>query len=387
MRSAEPRARTRSFHKYLAAGVAVLGLGGLVASSSTVPAAAATNGKKISVALILSTYINPYWIFMHNATEQEAKKLGVNLTFQAGQTEGDTSSQITAIDNAIAAGDQGIIIRANGPAVNSALSQAEKAGISVVAVDTVPTPANIVQMTYATNNNLAGQLIGRYAEKRLDGKPAVIAVLDDVTNEVLTVDVDRNHGFLSGMGIPVGKPGINGFEPTSGHYADSKGGTYQIACELPTSGRSFRRAERDGDLPRKEPQHQPRLYDQRAERAGSRTGARGGEKAPDRRHHRRELREPALYQERVDRRDFGPVSRQNGPDRPRCDRRPHRKGNALQTDARPQLLQHWHGALHRSACRRRAQRHGREGQFALLGQRDQGFRVVAGDRSDCARLA
>ena len=236
MRSAEPRARTRSFHKYLAAGVAVLGLGGLVASSSTVPAAAATNGKKISVALILSTYINPYWIFMHNATEQEAKKLGVNLTFQAGQTEGDTSSQITAIDNAIAAGDQGIIIRANGPAVNSALSQAEKAGISVVAVDTVPTPANIVQMTYATNNNLAGQLIGRYAEKRLDGKPAVIAVLDDVTNEVLTVDVDRNHGFLSGMGIPVGKAGINGFEPTSGHYADGKGGTYQIACELPTQG-------------------------------------------------------------------------------------------------------------------------------------------------------
>lgn len=99
--------------------------------------------------------------------------------------------------------------------MDSALSQAKKVGIAVVAVDTVPTPADTVRMTYATNNNLAGQMIGRYAERRLDGKPAIIAMLDDVTNEVLTVDVDRNHGFLDGMGIPVGKTNINGFEPTS----------------------------------------------------------------------------------------------------------------------------------------------------------------------------
>lgn len=236
MRSAEPKARTPSFAKYLAAGVAALGMGGLLASATASPAVAAGNAKPIRVALILSTYINPYWIFMHKATEEEAKKLGVDLTFQAGQTEGDTSSQITAIDNAIAAGDKGIIIRSNGPAVNSALKQAEKAGIAVIAVDTVPTPANIVQMTYATNNYEAGQLIGRYAKQRLNGEPAVIAMLDDVTNEVLTVDVDRNHGFLNGMGMPVGKPEINGFEPKSGHYADGKGGTYQIACEPPTQG-------------------------------------------------------------------------------------------------------------------------------------------------------
>ena len=236
MRTAETKASAQLSRKSVLTGLAVLSVGGFLVGAATVPAAAADHSKKISVALILSSYINPYWIFMHKATEQEAKKLGVNLSFQAGQTEGDTSSQITAIDNAIAAGDQGIIIRANGPAVNSALSQAKKAGISVIAVDTVPTPANIVDMTYATDNYLAGQLIGRYVKQRLDGKPAVIAVLDDVTNEVLTVDVERNHGFLNGMGIAVGKPDVNGFEPTSGHYADGKGGTYQVACELPTQG-------------------------------------------------------------------------------------------------------------------------------------------------------
>ena len=236
MQSALPRAWTRPVRKCLAAALAAFGLAALLSASATPSALAA--GKKVKVALILSTYINPYWIYMNKATQAEAKKLGVDLSFEAGQTEGDTSSQITAIDNAIAAGDQGIIIRANGPAVNSALTQAEKAGIAVLAVDTVPTPANIVKMTYATDNTLAGRLIGEYAEHRLAGKPATIALLDDVTNEVLTVDVDRNHGFLEGMGIPVGKPDINGFAPTSGRYANGKGGAYRIACELPTDGSS-----------------------------------------------------------------------------------------------------------------------------------------------------
>lgn len=240
MQSLPSGAKCSVLRKLLMTGVAVAGLGGFLAASGSLPVAtanaAAPNGKKVHVALILSTYINPYWIYMHKATAAEAKKLGVDLTFQAGQTEGDTSSQITAIDNAIAAGDQGIIIRANGPAVNSALRQAEKAGITVLAVDTVPTPADIVKMTYATDNYLAGQLIGRYTLHRLAGKPADIAMLDDVTNEVLTVDVDRDHGFLNGMGIPVGKPNINGFEPKSGHYDNGKGGTYSIGCQLPTHG-------------------------------------------------------------------------------------------------------------------------------------------------------
>ncbi|MGH7121666.1 MAG: substrate-binding domain-containing protein [Acetobacteraceae bacterium] len=230
-----------TYLKHFLMGAAGVGLGGLLAGSLTLPAFAAgstdlAGGKKVHIALILQDYINPYWISMHKATAAEAKELGVDLTFQAGKEEGDTNSQITEIDNAIAAGDQGIIIRSNGPAVNSSLRQAEKAGIAVVGVDTVPTPADIVKMTYATDNRLAGQLIGRYARGRLDGKPAVIAMLDGIFTEVLSVNVDRNHGFLEGMGIPVGKPNVSGFEPKSGRYDNGKGGTYKIACELPTLG-------------------------------------------------------------------------------------------------------------------------------------------------------
>src|SRR5579875_109802 len=231
--------RWRWLARYAAVGTASLAALATSVGVVAAPAGATVHAaakKQVKVALILKDFINPYWIFMAKTATAEAAKLGVLLQTAAGTSDSDTTSQISAIDVAIAAGDQGIIISPNGPGVDAAINQAKKAGIYVLAVDTVPTPAGIVDMTYATNNTLAGQLIGRYAAKRLNGADATIALLDDVTTEVISVDVDRDHGFLEGMGIPVGKPNINGFEPKSGHYTGGKGGSYQIACQLPTQG-------------------------------------------------------------------------------------------------------------------------------------------------------
>ena len=190
----------------------------------------------VKVALILKTFSNPYFVSMENSAKQDASAKGVNLTVSAGTTDGDTSTQITAIDNAIAAGDKGIIITPNGNAVNSALGKARAAGLYTIALDTAPTPPSTVNITYATDNTAAGKLDGEWAAAKLAGKPADIAMLDLFNNEVVSVDVDRDHGFLEGMGIPVGDPNINGKEPTSGHYTGGKGGTYKIACQLPTQG-------------------------------------------------------------------------------------------------------------------------------------------------------
>ena len=190
----------------------------------------------VKVALILKTFSNPYFVSMENSAKQDASAKGVNLTVSAGTTDGDTSTQITAIDNAIAAGDKGIIITPNGNAVNSALGKARAAGLYTIALDTAPTPPSTVNITYATDNTAAGKLDGEWAAAKLAGKPADIAMLDLFNNEVVSVDVDRDHGFLEGMGIPVGDPNINGKEPTSGHYTGGEGGTYKIACQLPTQG-------------------------------------------------------------------------------------------------------------------------------------------------------
>lgn len=223
-----------------AAAVTLAACGGGNAATgggSTSTGAAKANGT-VQVALILKTFTNPYFISMENSATADAAKLGVKLTVSAGTSDGDTTTQINAIDNAIAAGDAGIIITPNGTAVNPALDQAKAHHLLVIALDTVPTPPSTADLTYATNNFQAGQLIGQYTAKALNGKPADIAMLDLFNNQVVSVDIARDHGFLTGMGIPVGNAGLNGSEPKSGSYKGQLGGsgTYKIACQLPTQG-------------------------------------------------------------------------------------------------------------------------------------------------------
>lgn len=205
-------------------------------SGSSGSSGSSSGSKTVKVALILKTFSNPYFVSVEKSAKADAAKRGVSLAVSAGTTDGDTATQISAIDNAIAAGDSGIIITTNGNAVNSALTKARQAGVYTIALDTAPTPASTVNITYATDNTAAGRLDGQWAAAKLDGKPADIALLDLFNNQVVSVDVDRDHGFLEGMGIPVGSQTINGKEPTSGHYTGGKGGSYKIACQLPTLG-------------------------------------------------------------------------------------------------------------------------------------------------------
>jgi len=185
------------------------------------------------VSLILKTLSNPYFVTMENDAKAAAAKDNVALTVAAGTKDGDTQTQISAIDNAISRGDKGILITTNGDAINAALNQAKAAGLFVIALDTALNPPSVADITYATDNEQAGKLDGQYAAASLAGKPAVIAMLDLFNNQVVSVDVQRDHGFLEGMGINPGSTTQNGQEAKSGSYS---GGTYTIACHQPTGG-------------------------------------------------------------------------------------------------------------------------------------------------------
>ncbi|HWC84183.1 MAG TPA: substrate-binding domain-containing protein [Pseudonocardiaceae bacterium] len=191
---------------------------------------------RAGVSLILKTLSNPYFVSMENDAKKEAAKDNVSLTVAAGQSDGDTQTQITAIDNAIARGDQGILITINGNAVNAELQKARQAGLYIIALDTAPTPPSVADITYATDNEAAGKLIGQYTAARLNGAKAVVAMLDLFNNQVVSVDTSRDHGFLEGLGIDPGSKTQNGQEAKSGNYTAGKGGAYTIACHQPTTG-------------------------------------------------------------------------------------------------------------------------------------------------------
>jgi fructose transport system substrate-binding protein len=220
----------------LLAAVAALSAGVLALAACSSSGGGSSGNGKVGVSLILKTLSNPYFVSMEKDAKSEAAKENVNLTVAAGKTDSDTQNQISAIDNAISRGDKGILITENGDAVNTELQKAKQAGLFVIALDTVPTPPSIVDVTYATDNEAAGKLIGQYAAAKLDGQKAVIAMLDLFDNQVVSVDIQRDHGFLEGMGIDPNSTAQNGKEAKSGHYTGGKGGDYQVVCHQPTTG-------------------------------------------------------------------------------------------------------------------------------------------------------
>ena len=191
---------------------------------------------KVGVALIVKTTTNPYFVAMEDSAKADAAKAGVNLTLAAGKQDGDVATQVQAIEASIARGDKGILITPNGPGVQNEIDKARKAGLFVIALDTVPTPPSSVDITFATDNFTAGEDIGKWAAAQLDGKSADIAMLDLFNTQVVSVDLNRDQGFLKGMGITVPDSAKNGSEAKSGSYTGGKGGSYTIAGHQATNG-------------------------------------------------------------------------------------------------------------------------------------------------------
>lgn len=191
---------------------------------------------KVGVTLIVKTTANPFFVAMEDGAKKAAKSGGVDLTLAAGKEDGDEDTQIQAIENAISRGDKGILITPNGPGVVDAITKARDAGLYVIALDTPPDPADAVDITFATDNLEAGKLIGAWTAAQLDGKEATIAMLDLFDDKVVTVDYNRDQGFLEGMGIDTADAEKNGDEAKSGGYSAGKGGDYTLVGNEATQG-------------------------------------------------------------------------------------------------------------------------------------------------------
>jgi fructose transport system substrate-binding protein len=203
------------------------------------PGGEATGGEaggEIAVTLITKDNNNPYWISMQKGADEAAAKNGITLTKAAGAKDGDEDGQVKAIEAAVARGDKGILISPNGPGVNSAIENARNSGLYVLALDTVPNPPDTADGSIATDNFKAGELIGKWMAGTLNGGKATIAMLDLFNDKVVTVDVDRDQGFLTGMGIDTKDKTKNGDEAASGKYTGGMGGDYTIVCHEPTQG-------------------------------------------------------------------------------------------------------------------------------------------------------
>ena len=183
-------------------------LAGTALALSTLGAAAFADGHAIGACLITKTDTNPFFVKMREGALAKAEELGVNLSTFAGKVDGDHETQVAAIETCIANGAKGILITASDTSsIVPAVQQARDAGLVVIALDTPLEPIDAADMTFATDNFLAGELIGQWAAAALgdDAANAKIGMLDLAVSQP-TVGVLRDQGFLKGFGIDIKDP-------------------------------------------------------------------------------------------------------------------------------------------------------------------------------------
>jgi len=198
----------------LSASLLLAACGGGSTGSSGSGGSAAASGEEVIVGLITKTDTNPFFVKMKEGAQQAADQAGVQLQSFAGKADGDNEAQVQAIENLISAGAKGFMITANdSKAIVPSLDKARQAGMLVIALDTPVDPADAADATFATDNFEAGSLIGQWAKAKFEaeGKQARIAMLDLSPNGV-SVDVQRDQGFLSGFGIDVADKNVIGDE-------------------------------------------------------------------------------------------------------------------------------------------------------------------------------
>src|SRR5262249_8554949 len=79
------------------------------ASNSSASTAAAGDAQVI-VGLITKTDTNPFFVKMKQGAQKAAAAAGAKLLTAAGKFDGDSATQITAIENMVTAGAKGILI-------------------------------------------------------------------------------------------------------------------------------------------------------------------------------------------------------------------------------------------------------------------------------------
>ncbi len=187
---------------------------GTALATAAMAGAAVAGSHSTTVCLITKTDTNPFFVKMKEGAEAKANELGMTLKAFAGKIDGDHETQVQAIETCILDGAKGILLTASDTSsIVPAVQQARDAGVLVIALDTPLEPIDAADATFATDNYLAGLLIGQWARATMGdmADSAKIATLDLNVSQP-TVDVLRNQGFLDGFGVDLADPNVIGDE-------------------------------------------------------------------------------------------------------------------------------------------------------------------------------
>lgn len=185
-----PGGRGKQAATYIIAAVVAAAIVGAMSFLHT--GSSSTASKK--VGLSLSTLNNPFFVQIKAGAQQEAKKLGLDLTVTDAQN--DASQQANQLQNFTSSGLGSIIVNpvdsdAAGPSVRSA----NKADIPVIGVDRGVNKADTAALV-ASDNIEGGKLGAKALAEKLGGKGKIV-ILQGLAGT--SASRERGAGFAEGL--------------------------------------------------------------------------------------------------------------------------------------------------------------------------------------------
>lgn len=145
---------------------------------------------KDTIALVVSTLNNPFFVSMKDGAQKEADKLGYNLIVLDSQN--NPAKELANVQDLTVRGTKLMLINpTDSDAVGNAVAMANQAKIPVVTLDRQATKG-VVASHVASDNAFGGKMAGDYIAKKL-GENAKVIELEGIAGT--SVARERGKGF------------------------------------------------------------------------------------------------------------------------------------------------------------------------------------------------
>lgn len=159
----------------------------VVALSTTISANALA---KESIALVISTLNNPFFVTMKDSAQKEADKLGYDLVVLDSMD--NPAKELANVQDLTVKGTRLMLINpTDSDAVGNAVLMANKAKIPVVTLDRVANKGEVVSHV-ASDNRLGGKMAGDYIAEKV-GNDAKVIQLEGIAGT--SASRERGEGF------------------------------------------------------------------------------------------------------------------------------------------------------------------------------------------------
>ncbi|MGR5219374.1 ribose ABC transporter substrate-binding protein RbsB [Vibrio parahaemolyticus] len=154
----------------------------------------ATASAQDTMAIVVSTLNNPFFVTMKEGAEAKAKDLGYNLIVLDSQN--DPSKELSNIEDLTVRGVKAILINpTDSDAVSNAIRMANRSNIPVLTLDRGASRGDVVSHI-ASDNVVGGEMAGHYIMEKV-GEKAKVIQLEGIAGT--SAARERGQGFMNAV--------------------------------------------------------------------------------------------------------------------------------------------------------------------------------------------